>query len=207
MNRAIMIAVKPIWCAKIMNGDKTTEVRTSKALYKATKKLIEEQGYATFLMYCTKGDVLEYLYDTSDNYGEYIDHKGKCWGDEQLNGKVLAKFTVRKVEEIENFIYYQNDGWCGEEREHIDTNGMCLSEDELHTYLKGKNGYAWHIEDLVIFDKPKELSEFKQIVKVHKCSTCCDYPCEEKCGFPAYVEFSKQLTKAPQNFCYVESEE
>jgi len=27
-------------------------------------------------------------------------------------------------------------------------------------YAKGKTLYAWHISDLVIYDKPKELSEF-----------------------------------------------
>ncbi len=35
-----------------------------------------------------------------------------------------------------------------------------LTETELHRYAGGKNCYAWHISDLVIYDKPKELSEF-----------------------------------------------
>lgn len=36
----------------------------------------------------------------------------------------------------------------------------CLSNDELDAYLDGKTGYGWHISDLKIYDKPKELSEF-----------------------------------------------
>ena len=44
--KAIMISGKPKWTAKIANGDKSTEVRTSKSLYKAIQKLIDEYGYA-----------------------------------------------------------------------------------------------------------------------------------------------------------------
>ena len=39
--KAIMIAIKPKWCAKIMNGDKTIEVRKNKALATAIQKLID----------------------------------------------------------------------------------------------------------------------------------------------------------------------
>ena len=33
--KAIMISIKPKWCAKIMNGEKTIEVRKNKALANA----------------------------------------------------------------------------------------------------------------------------------------------------------------------------
>ena len=36
----------------------------------------------------------------------------------------------------------------------------CLTEEELLTYSNGKTLYGWHISDLMIYDKPKELSEF-----------------------------------------------
>ena len=44
--KAIMISIKPKWCAKIMNGEKTIEVRKNKALANAIQKLIDENGYA-----------------------------------------------------------------------------------------------------------------------------------------------------------------
>ena len=37
--KAIMISIKPKWCAKIMNGEKTIEVRKSKVLANAIQKL------------------------------------------------------------------------------------------------------------------------------------------------------------------------
>ena len=40
--KAIMISIKPKWCAKIMNGEKTIEVRKSKVLANAIQKLIDD---------------------------------------------------------------------------------------------------------------------------------------------------------------------
>lgn len=38
---------------------------------------------------------------------------------------------------------------------------MCLTPQQLYKYIGlGNDGYAWHISNLVIYDKPKELSEF-----------------------------------------------
>ena len=49
-----MISIKPKWCAKIMNGEKTIEVRKNKALATAIQKLIDENGYAEIYVYCSK---------------------------------------------------------------------------------------------------------------------------------------------------------
>lgn len=38
----------------------------------------------------------------------------------------------------------------------------CLSFVEMAGYLQGKQGYGWRITDPVIFEKPKELSEFSK---------------------------------------------
>ena len=38
----------------------------------------------------------------------------------------------------------------------------CLKVQELKDYLGYKNGYGWHISNLKIYDKPKELSEFEK---------------------------------------------
>jgi len=202
MNKAIMIADKPIWCSRIMNGDKLLEIRKNKALYKATMKLIEEQGYATFFMYCSKGNKKNYhlieVVDTDTGwegyeYDYYIGSKGYL--DWCLEGKVVAKFTVRKVEELR---IKQGIGWATDtikgtqEIEKL----SCVNRFDLYQYCKGF-AYAYHIEDLVIFDIPKELSEFKRKY------------------YPQYAGMSKNtihyelepITKAPQNFCYVESEE
>ena len=83
----------------------------------------------------------------------------------------------------------------------------CLTEDELFDYLfvnepyneDMKKGYAIHISDLEIFDKPKELSEFKH----YKKFVSYDYTYTKK-----YVDWElRPLTKAPQSWQYIESEQ
>lgn len=216
MNKAILIPIKPMWCGKIMNGDKTNEVRKNKALYKATMKLIEEQGYATFFMYCSKGNKKDWhlieVVDTDTGkqeyeYDYYIGSKGYL--DYCLEGKVVAKFTVRKVEEIKllNLAQRQYLGKGGFPQLYKDS---CLTFEELDKYLGFKNGYAYHIEDLVIFDKPKDLSEFKHYQDERIKVMGNHYPMSFFGSVAYHYEKKsvlKPLTKAPQNFCYVESEE
>ena len=36
----------------------------------------------------------------------------------------------------------------------------CMSKWEAEKYLKGRDGLAWHISDLKIYDNPRKLEEF-----------------------------------------------
>lgn len=58
----------------------------------------------------------------------------------------------------------------------------CLTPSEIFDYSKGKRIYGWRIADLVIYDKPRELSEFS------------------KYGFGRTVP----LKRPPQSWMYVE---
>lgn len=42
-------------------------------------------------------------------------------------------------------------------------NQSCLTEEELFAYSKGNKLYGWRIADLKIYDKPTELSEFRNL--------------------------------------------
>ena len=74
----------------------------------------------------------------------------------------------------------------------------CLEFIDFDNYLGWENGYGWHISDLKIYDKPKELSEFKKHYRqcyygdlglaTPKCSDC------KSCN----------LKHPPQSWCYVE---
>lgn len=100
----------------------------------------------------------------------------------------------------------------------------CLTEREIEEYfnipenkdlrvMKG-NGYAWHISDLKIYDKPKELREFRKPLDSVYCSYYRDY-CEEGCvGFGStdyvcndYWNWEKGLTRPPQSYMFVEEVE
>lgn len=88
----------------------------------------------------------------------------------------------------------------------------CLTYTDLHSYIgSGNSGYGWHISDLKIYDKPRELSEFRKPLDRVYCSYYRDY-CEEGCvGFGStdyvcndYWNWEKGLTRPPQSWCYVE---
>lgn len=194
--KAIMISIKPQHLVNILNGKKTIEVRKSKAIASAVKKMMVEQGCAEIYVYCSKN---EYLYRTNKGYiasnkplrvGKGTEYTF-AYSDE---GKVVCSFKCYKEEEIFD---YQIDGWgSGYEYATESMNeqellgNLCLSYDELEEYLNddGTLGYAIHISDIKIFDTPKELSEFKH---------------ERKFENTPISEIIR-LTKAPQNMVYVE---
>lgn len=176
--KSLLIAIKPKWCAKIMNGEKTIEVRKNKALASAIQKLIDKNGYADIYVYCSK-DKKHKL--------EYCDINNGCWcandGGDYYNGKVVFKFRCYKVEEIElNKNHFVNEQYSTDELDYEELlEQSCLTYKELDDYLQCEIGYAIHISDLEIFDKPKELSEFKHYDKPN-CDSCpfeysdwCDY--------------------------------
>lgn len=196
--KAILISIKPQHLVNILNGKKSIEVRKNKALASAIENLIQEEGYATIYVHCSKEN--HHLVKPKD-YDKYLLFtKGAIAYSREhtLNGKVVCTFkcykeeTIRSTEPLSVVGYYTKKSTIADERDLLEKS--CLSFIELDDYLKGKNGYAIHISNLIIFDTPKQLSEF---------NTCNKY------GIPQY-EFGKNgcnyrhLTRAPQNFAYVE---
>ena len=193
MSKAILVSIKPKWCVKIMNGEKTIEVRKNKALANAIQKLIDENGYADIYVYCTKdnktklsSNSLQYYVVDNKDYKDYLGH----W-----NGKVLFKFRCYKTTEYVNGLnweYVQHDAASYDDYETI-LEPSCLTDSELINYVDDLSFCAIHISDLEIFDKPKELSDFYHWTdkKIQW------YSVGEK------VKVMVSLTKAPQNYCYV----
>lgn len=226
--KAIMMSIRPEWCAKILNGEKTIEVRTSKALANTIQKLIDKYGYAEIYVYCSKNGG-NLVYGTEYRGGSFVDEYGITRGYSKqkaneifglLNGKVIFKFRCYKVEEIEDVYSQENEfgGLCESYgTKTLKTNSLLnkaqLDYLELADYLNDYTpfGYAIHISDLEIFDEPKELSEVKR-PKWSKCGIKDKnglYQCD-KCPYgkkgTTTCEYDKPI-KAPQNFCYVEVEE
>ena len=69
-------------------------------------------------------------------------------------GKVIGEFLCLMIEDYQ---YIRSDYI---EEEGLLCSWACLDRYELHSYLKGAVPYAWYISRLVIYDTPKELSEF-----------------------------------------------
>ncbi|MBO5408918.1 MAG: hypothetical protein J6A61_05950 [Clostridia bacterium] len=87
-----------------------------------------------------------------------------------------------------------------------------LSDKEIMDYLgNGKQGWGWHISDLVIYDKPKELSEFFIYCGDNptKCEGCeAHYYSNTECGKEDYccsvIEGHRPLKRPPQSWCYAD---
>lgn len=152
--KSVLISIRPKWCEKIASGKKTIEVR------KTAPKEVPFKAY----IYCTKGkDGYEWLYRVDNNgYG-----KARSW-----HGKVIGEFICDKAERFS----------VGSLRSDDIEKLACLSYNEMINYfykpeeLDGKTvkqGFAWHISDLKIYDKPKELSEFyKPCEEKYYCEVC-----------------------------------
>ena len=171
-----MLSTQPKWVAKILNGEKTVEVR----------KRFPKDYRGWVYIYCTKAKPFI--------TGVYNCENKLCFGNieknrHNINGKVVARFYCDNVE------YYDDLFWS---EEHEKT--TCLKPSEYFDYMfhirTCRSCYLIHISQLEIFDKPKELSEFKRCTE----KTCIYGKCHK------YMHCLKPLTKAPQSWCYVEVE-
>ena len=190
--KSVLISIQPKWCELIANGGKTIEVRKTKPKIDTPFKC--------------------YIYCTKDKHG-WFDFLKK----ERLDGKVIGEFvcdcianyeaelwddeTYERIQELfepDDFAEYGeyeyktvadngDDFW----RDNMLCHYSCLTIENLRKYIGvGINEfYGWHISDLKIYDKPKELSEFKGLRKT-------------KFGYAPY-----DITRPPQTWCYVEGKE
>lgn len=126
-----------------------------------------------------------------------------------LNGKIVAECEV-ETEEIEDKVSYF-DSWFNEGH-HTKTLSnkelekcSCLSYQDLIKYLGDGEpneviGYALHISNLKIFDKPLELKDtYTRECNWNKCSRC-EYGKEGKINC---CTIDIPLSRAPQNMMWV----
>ena len=197
MGKAVLFSIKPKYCELIVSGKKTVEVRKTRP-----KIDVPFKGY----IYCTKpskkhqticgcmilnSDELYRHPKQGIKYGDSIEMM--CCNDEYskdnfLNGKVIGEFVCKAILPIS--ITYSDPNSKIALREFPFT---CLTDKEIMDYLgNGKTGYGFHISDLVIYDKPKELSEFE---KPH------EYIYQ---SYRKQNSFFKGVTRPPQSWGYVE---
>ena len=165
MSRAVLISIQPKWCELIASGEKTIEVRKTKPNIPTPFKC--------------------YIYQTKRTWIYNIYSKIADWQQ-----KVIGEFVCDKIIPIS--VYYDNPN-CYMARKEFPY--VCMRDRDIINYLgNGKKGYGWHVAELKIYDKPKEISEFstpnicRRGRQKHQCIGCWD--CEIK--------------RPPQSWCYVE---
>lgn len=198
--KEVLISIKPYWVfliiAKTMgwaiDKQKTVEVRKTYPQ--------DDEWDKVGKIYCTKDK-------------KSFNHIPKKYQPsmKRFLGKVIGEFvcdridTIRKrgIDDNFDYCYLSLDKWGNDdiEPEITAVKNSCVLRDDLNDY--GENSrmlYGWHISDLVIYDKPKVLGEFKKInrecwyaelgLAKRDCLECKNEEC--------YVR------RPPQSWCYVE---
>ena len=196
--KAVMKSVSPRICEKVANGDCTI-------LVSKTAPKCEVPFKCYIYMTATKERFYLWEYVTA-----YENSKGKILDGSQ---KVIGEFVCDKVFLLHPYTYDRGSAdlerrkliqtFEGSSKENEILAATCLTQDEMFDYIGASNyGYGWHISDLKIYDKPKELSEFYTNKTCNSCkksgyeSTACMY--DEDCKVPM------PITRAPQSWQYVE---
>ena len=184
--KSVLISIQPKWCELIANGKKTVEVRKTRP-----KIDVPFKGY----IYCTRQKVNGEILLTHDKKVEGRNRGFRNKGDIPLAGKVIGEFVCDKIEQGHIL-------WVKEQPEYYDRvdEKTQLTYRQMFDYLGEKGiGYFWHISDLVIYEQPKELSEFHKVGYTETKESVSWLTREE--------EKSWQIKRPPRSWCYVEGVE
>lgn len=223
--KSILISIESKWCELIARGKKTIEVRRTRPKIETPFKCY---------IYCThnKRKNALHLYVNSgygrkefgviDNWrsGEdVVDVNAHLpayrYNAYLLEGKVIGEFVCDWITEINPNCDIDD---CVNQYIHgypaILGETDCLSFNDMKAYLGTKKGYDWHISNLKIYDKPKELSEFKTPEWYRDCEKGCPYIERMRCPTKDSHKVDKMcgwcrggnepITRPPQSWYYVE---
>lgn len=219
MRREVLVSIRPKWCELIASRNKTLEVRKTRpklgAPFKAYIYCTEPRNNND-LGLCRYGDKLGLIYKCNYSYA-------KTNNTPILSGKVIGEFVCDEITEFESEFWddetyesikkvVHSEDWDGYPETyywHVAENGednnlcksSCLNWDELRNYIgQGFRAfYGWHISDIVIYDEPKDLSDFYKCCGTEDCLECQFFKndsCETK--------NRRVLKRGPQSWCYVE---
>lgn len=190
MSRAVLISIQPKWCELIASGKKTVEVRKTRPKIDVPFKCY---------IYMTAGDASYPV--TVDGFPMICHNNG---------GKsVIGEFVCDEI---------YSDAFFNVKTSMLLDNA-CLTLMEIGRYLKPKQlAHFWHISNLIIYDRPKELSEFyvEGDCGCLNCKNCAwfdrgnGHNVEDDCylaykGISEHKSF-KPITRPPQSWCYVEDQ-
>ena len=194
--KSVMKSVSPRICEKVASGDCTILVS------KTAPKQVPFKCY----IYCTKA-----------KKQDDIIWAGVCGDRGAWNEHIIGEFVCDKVIKTCGWRLRGDTQQCAKRTtaEEAFPKLACLTIDEIVKYAGSENREVcgWHISDLKIYDKPKELSEFSTMCRYkNNDGTCqfykvdCRYQQRDynQDGSINIVECGKPITRAPQSWQYVE---
>lgn len=216
--KSVLISIRPKWCELIASGKKTIEVRKTRPNIETPFKCY---------IYCTKPKMITKYVFKPEDYPEYMrpektvfckvpDASSPFCSEVNGNGKVIGEFVCDRIELFDSaaseFAYAVAPSdicimpMSEDKAIKICNKQGCLSNDDIISYFGDEDwtAYFWHISDLKIYDKPKELGNFWKADK-------CPYATESGCTYKHHCFRAGQtqrcgetLTRPPQSWCYVE---
>lgn len=152
MSKAVLVSIRPEWCAKIAFGEKTIEVRKTRPKLPTPFKC--------------------YIYMTNQKKGEdgwlaAVCAENSCYYGA---GSVIGEFVCDRIVD-----------WPDEIAPPVPLKDCCMTYSEVRHYGgTAETLYLWHISDLKIYDKPKKLTDFirpKNCGYGYDCETCNVHSC------------------------------
>lgn len=203
----VLISIKPKWCELIERGQKTIEVRKTKPKIDTPFKCY---------IYCTKSELLtkshyngKIYVATSKKHQNALERNGNV----TLSGGVIGEFICIKITRIAH---------CGYDNRSIalnivDDNLKCkkldkgflyrcqLSLNDIEKYANGGEVYGWHISNLKLYKKPKDISEFYKVGMLSYDDWLYGIYNGNGGARSSYESYKNafKLSKAPQSWCYV----
>lgn len=192
MMKSVLIAIRPQWVEKICH--KIGEDETGKAIY---EKRIEVRKTAP-----KEVPFKAYIYETKgttetpwiDEDGHFI-YKGR--------GQVIGEFICDKVYPIKN----RGSSFVVANEEQGVTNQIagqsCLYYYDMVSYFGNKDGFGWHISDLKIYDRPRNLSEFRKSGFMTEEEWLFNLYPNTHCHYEAWAK-KFEITCAPRSWMHIE---
>jgi hypothetical protein len=182
MKYDILISIKPYWDYKIMKEEKKIEVRKF--------KITDTNWSGRFVCYVTK-----------DNQSlKRIPEKDRAEFEKYL-GKVAFEFTSRNIDELHEWELSPHGRFEEFEQKRLNEflKDSCLAINEICNYRQKlpyyKPLYGYRVTAPKLYDKPKELWEFRKV----SCEFCKDIWCDSD-GRGTRAECTQIVTHAPQSY-------
>ena len=177
--KSVLISIRPQWVEKIASGQKTIEVR---------KTAPQEVPFKCYIYESRNGGHRCKHCNEKDSCYSYAPKNVGCYNG---SGKVIGEFICNNASELD-YVYYWNNGYEFE---------TCLTYRQVADYGKGKPLYGWHISDLKIYDRPRELSEFSRPCSYSGLCFSCKRTSFKKDG---NLLCNTKITRPPQSWMHVE---
>jgi len=181
MSKAVLLSIRPEWCSRIFSGWKTVEIRK-------TRPVSLKEPFKCYI-YCTKGTKF-FCWKAVDHL--YFDDRPHKIFDRRADGMVVGEFICDDIRRI-------GPEYCVV-KEDIESaiSGSCLTVPQVKDYAGWKSGmsyadlkdlYGWHISELKIYDKPRELRAFTGLLNTR------------------FGVRPVEAQRPPQSWCYVEEKD